>query len=284
MERESFFDIPYGDRQLITFVPDSLFEESSPNWRFADNATGDTIRWAQYLELAAGVIFTPILAGPVSAAVTAIVNSQGAGGDQGIELRGRRRILPVRKSWADLFKLPPGHPRDKVVFAAHPAERRSYLPLSDFHRQVFEHKFAELLSLLMHLGATKIQVRQVEGWGHSFTERLSIGISPIAVKQKGGVSDKASRELLYEAELNGTSEPVIPPNLVWYPHERTWQQVAQGRLEFGLKNFGLNLQYQEDYGIDFDLKAKVQQCGLELGGGFEKCQSTTWEMSGSFKV
>jgi len=134
----------------------------------------------------------------------------------------------------------------------------------------------------MHLGATKIEVKHVRGWGQDFSEKLSIGIPRVEVSQQVGVSQRERSSILYEAKLSGGDTVALPANLVWLPHESTWKQVVEGRTKFGLQTFSLNLQYQEDYGINIGLKAGVEKAGLDLGGQFEKHQSTTWEIRGSF--
>ena len=64
--------------------------------------------------------------------------------------------------------------------------------------------------------------------------------------------------------------------------ERTWQKVALGRLNYGLRDFQLRLQYSDDFGIDASLAAKVQKGEFSLGGRFEKAQETSWLIEGEF--
>jgi len=218
----------------------------------------------------------PVALGVMGAAVSSLVFTK--------EKTNQSGILLIRKSWAPRFSLPPGHPRVGVVFVGHPAAPSNYIPIADFHRYTFEHKFSEILSILMHLGADNIEVAHVRGWGQDFSSKLSIGIPSVSVGQDVVASNSRGTSLLYKAELPGHSEPSIPQDLVWYHHESTWKQVAEGRMKFGLRNFSLNLQYQEDYGINAALKGKVKKIGLDVGGEFEQHQSTTWEIRGSFKA
>jgi hypothetical protein len=92
----------------------------------------------------------------------------------------------------------------------------------------------------------------------------------------------SEERLLYHAELDGSDDPSLPEDLIWYDHEPTWQSVAEGRLEFGLQDFSLKLQYADDYGINADLKVDAESAGFELGGSFEKHESTTWSIEGTF--
>lgn len=64
--------------------------------------------------------------------------------------------VPIQQ--AGFLSLPPGHPQTDVLYVAHPSDPATYLPVADFHRLTFEHKFAEAIRLLMHLGARTISV------------------------------------------------------------------------------------------------------------------------------
>jgi hypothetical protein len=59
--------------------------------------------------------------------------------------------------------------------------------------------------------------------------------------------------------------------------------VAEGRLDYGLEDFSLVVTYEDDYGINANLKASAVGAGLELGGNFEDHQATIWRIAGKFK-
>lgn len=291
MDVDEFLALPYGDRQLITFVPDAEVERppqkelNSKDPAKKTTALQGAVAGTAAASVAAAAIATAglsLIALPVvpAVALTAYLAKRYMG-TKGTEVP---RIHLLRKSWATHFILPPGHPRPGVVFAGHPAESHNYIPIADFHRYSFEHKFSEILSILMHLGAQRIEVRHVRGWGQDFSERLSIGIPRAAVSQSADTTRREQSALLYEAELEGGASVALPANLVWLPHESTWKQIVEGRTKFGLKTFSLNLQYQEDYGVNLGLKAEIEAAHLDLGGEFEKHQSTTWEIRGTFRA
>jgi hypothetical protein len=269
---DEFFCAPYGDRQLITFVEDSLLDSPPQNILDLLNTPAAKIGAAAVTVVLGGIVGLSLAAGAYS-----FFRSR-----QSKESPGQ--ILFIRKSWACDFTLPPGHPRTHVVFVGHPAEPRNYMPLADFHRYTFDHKFSEILSILMHLGATTIQVKHIRGWGHDFTQKLSAGIPQFEAGQSVTASRRERSVILYEAELNGSDTVSLPDNLVWFPHESTWKQVVDGRVKFGLTKFSLTLQYQEDYGINLKLKGRVGKLGLDLGGQFLQHESTTWEIHGRFRA
>ncbi len=65
-----------------------------------------------------------------------------------------------------------------------------------------------------------------------------------------GVDAEKQGRLLFQIslDLEGTADPSVPDGLVWYCHEPTWQQVAEGREKYGLKSFTLSLQYEDASG------------------------------------
>lgn len=101
---------------------------------------------------------------------------------------------PIQATEASQLAFPPGHPKAKVLYGAHPIDTDVYYPVASFHRMVFEHKFAEAINLLMHLGATKIRVEHVRGWSTEFAASLSARMpsGPTSVKGESTEESKAT--------------------------------------------------------------------------------------------
>lgn len=192
-------------------------------------------------------------------------------------------ILPIPYPLSSELLLPPGHPREDVCYVAHPAHPRRYLPMGKFHRRVFEHKFAEAIRLLKHLGATKITVNKEKGWGKEFAAEASVGIPQAGMEAETNKESSSDSSLEYNAELEGHDNPTLPENLVWYPHEPIWKEVAEGRMKFGQKEFSLEVRYTEDYGINAELSSDVQDADLSLGGSFNRHESTVWSVDVEFE-
>ena len=90
------------------------------------------------------------------------------------------------------------------------------------------------------------------------------------------------RVLFFKASLKGNANAKLPDGLVWFPHEPTWQEIAEGRLRHGLTQFQLSVRYEDDYGIDAGLKLAAGKAGLDLGGSFQEHESTVWRIEGNF--
>ena len=191
-------------------------------------------------------------------------------------------ILRITRSEAAPLALPPGHPRERTLYVAHPTNPKLYYAAASFHRLAFEHKFAEAMDLLMHLGAKTIRVEHVQGWSRDFAANLTVPLRAVNVDAKADGHTSENAKLLYEAQLDGGHAPVLPSGMVWYPHEPTWQSVAQARMKFGLRDFSLTLIYDEDFGVNASLETQVTGLGLQLGGKFNSHESTVWRFAGTF--
>lgn len=280
MTQDSFFDQPYSNRQLVLFMDDAAIAASEKASKVKTSTSYRAFALAIASILAGGVTGNTD-AVRLGMALAEIIISYREAKNEGVE-----NLILVAKSKINLFQLPPGHPRNSLVYAGHPGIPAVYVPLADFHRLTFEHKFAEAVSLLMHLGAKTFKVEHVTGWGVEFSSHLSIGLPAIApkieVEAEAGSKQQTQQTLLFHATLDNKQAPSLPANLIWYPYEATWQQIAEGRLKFGLKDFLLYLNYNDDFGINAGLKLKLEKAGLDIGGTFERLTATTWRLSGKF--
>ena len=272
-QRDTLLDKPYAERQRIVVADDAVVAAEREAAETAAQ-TGTGVDWRQVARLTMAVSGV----GALEAAVEG-VSAAAKARTEGL------KILTLSRTEAQALTLPPGHPRDRVVYIGHPALAPVYYPAAGFHRFTFEHKFAEAVRLIMALGATDLEVQHVRGWSDDFAVNLSAPL-PTAVPVEASITARRRRvtgsSALFRAKLAGSTEPTLPDELVWFPHEPTWQQVADGRLKYGLSEFQLAVRYEDDYGIDAGFKLSASKVGLDLGGNFQEHESTTWKISGSF--
>lgn len=180
-----------------------------------------------------------------------------------IEERTRRAategvtIRSVTRADIQGLLFPPGHPRRKVVYVGHPFLKQQYMPFAAFHRALFEQKVIEAMELLAGLGATSIKIRQVAGTEASASIAASLGVPVQGATVDVGRRRSESGEILASATLAPTQAPRVPHDLIWYPHERFWQGVTRMRLENGLEAYSLEVNYDEDYGINAKVSTKA---------------------------
>ncbi|MFV9507428.1 MAG: hypothetical protein AB4911_22985 [Oscillochloridaceae bacterium umkhey_bin13] len=187
-------------------------------------------------------------------------------------------LLCVPYTIANLLRFPPGHPRKNVLYIGDPVVSSVYYPAAQFHRRTFERKFSEAVRLLEALGVVSLEVKCAQGWSKDFAASLN---TPAGIELATGASGSQQSRILYQAEYHGNTSCKIPNHMAWFNHEPAWQAIANGRLNHNLKRFELQVQYEDDFGVNAKVVAKFMQ-QLELGGKFEQHQQTTWIIAGAF--
>ena len=185
-------------------------------------------------------------------------------------------IQYVRVSETTGLSFPPGHPQLNTLYVIHPTDNDLYYPASEFHHKVFEHKFSEVTSLLMALGAKEIYASHVRGWGREF--------AGVSVSAEFNSKLNGSDSIIYHSVFSPSKDfsPYVPENLKWLSYESAWMEVVKGRLQFNLNKFELKLNYTEDFGVNSNLKSGAEYLNIGLGGSFRKHDSTIWDISGTF--
>lgn len=195
-------------------------------------------------------------------------------------------LLPITRKEAKLIKFPLGHPRTDVIYVGHPVLNDVYYTLAEFHRKTFEHKISEAIKLFENLGVKKLRIEHKKGWRNKFSSGANLDIPLENIEVDGGANiNKAKNKenkVIDERIYENNDSFKIPEELSWYYHEPNWQSIANGRLNHGLQKFDLSIHYEEDFGVDANLKAKIESYGLNIGGQFEKQKSTIWEINGEF--
>lgn len=181
------------------------------------------------------------------------------------------------------FTFPPGHPVVDHVYVEHPVLAGTYYPLATFHRIVFEHKFSEALSVLIHLGAKHLRVVCKHGWGREFATNLNLTLpSGEAMQTSANGTSATSSMLLFEASLNPTAPAALPKQLFWFPYEYTWRVLAEARLKSNLQEASLSVNYDDNFGVSASLNGRVQEAGLAIGGDFHEHLATSWKIECKF--
>jgi hypothetical protein len=268
--------LPYSQRQLIIVQPDGVVEAARQ--AEANAATESTAtNWADIAARVAKVVVGSwsVYGAAIELTVEAL-KAWAKARESGLN------VLQVSHSEAASLHFPPGHSRQQTLYVAHPAIPAVYYTAAAFHRMTFEHKFAEAIELLMNLGAIHITVEHVHGWSRDFSARFSTPLPEGEIDLSASKTTSTASRLLFDAVFDNRTTPKLPENLVWYPHEPTWQTVAKGRLEFGMQQFSLSVNYEDDFGVNAGLKLRSQNAGLELGGAFEDHMTTTWKIHGKF--
>lgn len=279
-QKKPLLSLPYSERQKIVIASDNIIKAENMAIRGAGGETKG-INWKYVAENTIKLItpFYSDLDAMTNLAVEAL-KAWNRFREKGFD------VVTVSHTEAEELNFPVGHPRNGIIYVGHPDVAEIYYTASDFHRLTFEHKFCEAINLLMHLGAKKLKVIHKTGWSNEFSAILNVplGVPNTKIGASGGKTASKISSLLYEANLKGHKEPVLPKNLSWYHHEQTWQEIANGRLNFGLEDFSLGISYKDDFGINAGFKLAAQNAGLELGGSFQEHEETQWRIEGTFQA
>ncbi|MED1565724.1 hypothetical protein [Bacillus paramycoides] len=177
------------------------------------------------------------------------------------------------------YIFPIGHPKNDVLYISHPLKNKILYPASDFHKFTLEHKFAEAIRFLVSLGATEINVEVNKGSETNLSSTVEGTLdylkNEIGIQKTKGSSTNIS----FIATLNPT-EPEIPNDLLWYPHEPIWQAIATSREK--MKNFSLEFNYIADFGINADIKTSAIGKAFKWGNEFKSIEETKWIIKGAF--
>lgn len=276
VDAEALLDLPYDLRRLIV-VSDRLTKRSEKVAQPSSvvGSAGSVVRILGNQPQAALLV----LAGAVGWEMARAIRRLHA---QGTILR------PIASATAQYLRFPPGHPRSDVVYAAHPVDTGAYIPAADFHRFLFQHKVAEALRLIRVLGAGSVSVKSVQGWNRETAAHLGLSFpvpssGAVATPSISADHTRASgEEIITTMTLTPFGVPHVPEDLVWFPHEPLWQEIASARVESDLREFSIDVRSSDDFGINTKLKASLDKVGLEAGGRFVEHVETTWRLEGRF--
>ena len=156
----------------------------------------------------------------------------------------------------------PGHPRNGYTYVQHPFRHNVYFEVNSYHDSLMERKQNELLRILESLGAysAHVQVRheRQESGGLGRESRLAASGSYGVVGGSASMNESdewqstssLSQGSVKDWTFNPPEKPCLPDDLVFYPTEETWQQLARSVLRGGLKRAVVDLEYKSEYGIN----------------------------------
>jgi hypothetical protein len=289
-------NIPYTDRQRILIAADeAVAAERQSRALLVDQAQQQPLPPGAEDTSAGDAEDEPVPGRSHAAAVAAQqlqrglhgLHDAGTGLKRGLDDRAmmafRRRlgILMIGRAEAAVLRFDHGHPLTDVLYVGHPARPDLYYPAAEFHRRVFEHKFAEAVMLLTSLGASRIALTQVQGQTRE-TEGAALVQSSLALGFTRTRTEQSWSGAMFEADFPGSREPVVPDSLCWYPDEHTWQMIAHTRIAGGAERTSLEVRYLTDYGIDMHMVRAARTFGVKIGGKFQEHHNTIWRLDAEF--
>lgn len=263
--------LPPSERARLAVYPDDevAAARAKPTWRDVVLSKSRTVG-----KTARRAVLGPLLSIPVELAIDAIAK----------QACGLNVCFVTRAEFKCAEFAHPGRLEPRLLYVIHPKDPNVYYPAAQFHQMVFEHKFAELLRLLVALGATEVAIEHEQGWTQEAAGSIDMpvpeatGTVDATVKGNAGAKSK----ILFTANYPGSTTPAIPAGLVWLPDETIWRAVAESRLQGGMEDFSLRLRYDDDFGVNANLIAQVEGANIGIGGKFTSHRDTVWKIEGRF--
>ena len=215
----------------------------------------------------------------------------------------RKLMVPV-KSYTDLsqniltvlniknlptINFPIGHPIANQLYVGHPYLASKYIPFENYELELLEDKIREFCHVMQYLGATEISI-------DSQNTLSSNNENTINQKANGGIDYKlASGNVEYKRDRNSKffddisksislhqtftpkSTPCLPPNLVWYPNEPSWQRIYDQRMQgkFDIKGHEERIETRKSQVIE---NSELKQISFEVKNLIIRANGA-WEQS-----
>lgn len=185
--------------------------------------------------------------------------------------------ITVNGALARGFKFAPGHPRTHVSYRVHPLAELSggkhaghYIPQDSFDQTLLEEREAELLRLLVELGATRIVISEK----HSNKEKTVLEAALQAEASKvaefkasashGNThhgSESNSREFLLVGKPSRDGEEIDEARFAWLRFEPSWQSLVQARQVGQCAKATLELKEETSYSNETKVQAALRFAG-----------------------
>ena len=202
---------------------------------------------------------------------------------------------------------PAGHPQNGCTYIQHPLQANLYFEVNEFHNSLLERKQNELLRLLDSLGAysARVEVRHERREDTNREAKLqldgkgSYGVAKGTAAYSGSESRQTlsafSQSATKDWTFNPPEKPALPDNLVFYPTEETWKNLATSVLRGGLKRATVDLEYKSEYGVtekrleDISASTKLVLPSFEMhlkssfSSNLHRLTSTQWHYEAIFE-
>ena len=214
----------------------------------------------------------------------------------------------VEKGKRLIFEL--GHPLNGVMYVQHPLQKNVYIDTESFHGNMLERKYAELIRLLVALGATEITC-EVENNSSSDEKQRhkKSGRAGIDTLAGGGEVDfnssvaslrtiALSKKLATSLSFKSGGKPHVPKDMIFFPFEDSWQHLAEMAMEGRIGECDVCLTYSKDYAVTGQklasvgarVRSKVPGYQFGVEGNFsadfdnelKQLQSTVWHYHAKF--
>ena len=172
---------------------------------------------------------------------------------------------------------PPGHPLPRRLYRVHPLKKKSnrYIPVEVFDSLLYKEREAELIKLLIDLGAVEITVKDLSSTKSKggISAKASASAAGGFEAKTEGEREKSSSEtrLIKLSQKNWNSEAFNEADYSWLAYEPAWEALVHARLRGACLLSSVELNSDTSYSISASLgltEGLIQQFA-DVGGGIE---------------
>lgn len=142
------------------------------------------------------------------------------------------------------FNFPPGHPRVGCSYRLHPLANHGnkdksnlYIPDDRFDEVLFEEREAELIRILVNLGATHISISEHTDEDHRSSLNGEAGVNGTVVGGSASIGSESSntssgirqREFVLNPVKTSSPESIMQEEYAWVKFEPSWQSLIFSR-------------------------------------------------------
>lgn len=219
----------------------------------------------------------------------------------------RKLIVPV-KSYSDLSQktlsvvdinhlpaihFPMGHPIANQLYVGHPYIPSNYIPFENYELTFIEDKVREFCQIMQYLGATEINIECINSSSSNKDTNLqqkgsaSVNYKLASASGEGerNRTDKFLEDISQSINLHQKfypkSKPMLPPDLVWYAHEPSWQRLYNQRMQGALMEHEERIETKKSQVVENSelkrISAEVKWLFVEANGNWEQSMEEKFE-------
>ncbi|WOE68328.1 hypothetical protein RY972_09900 [Aeromonas allosaccharophila] len=185
-----------------------------------------------------------------------------------------RHSLTKEEALEKGFKFPPGHPKVGGTYVPHPLssyphslKRDLYIPEHVFDEILFEEREAELLTLLVKLGATEVEISKNVNFSFLEKNKLNIGanVNGVGSSSLSGEKDienennaNNTRTFLLKGKPWGDESKIDKNEFAWLQFEPSWNALVTAREIGGCTCASLEIKEASKYTSNKNLAMQLQ--------------------------
>lgn len=274
------FTIPSSSNHI-----DRIEKPSSINSSTIASTIGGVLAAASFVSLPTSLLINAAIASPSIYKAITSKKSQDAPLNE-VEAREIEHFLikngmTIRETRERGFKFPPGHPIVDQSYRLHPLANFSntkkadtYMSESDYDNILLEEREAELLKILINLGATKIEIIEkdesdyISSTGANLEVDAGIGSAGVNGTTKSNKTNKIANTRIYN--LVGKrwidNDTLNRNDYAWLSYEPQWDTLITAREIGGCTTATVEIKQLSKYSADKEISASVKAKVYEMKG------------------